>query len=204
MATKGRHRVCLSTGVLDRIDTTQRRESSLAAQLLRGPPIVAVGAVALVAVVIALCVFQPWRMFTNREVNESLLASLGSSAAVLVSGEFRSLLRDTTGRAQLVELPGGGHVVQFTDLDTGDSPGLLVYLSEKDSAAAAAEFDTGYVELGRLKGNQGNQVYAIPVGTDLARYRGVVIWCERFSTGFGVAPLVGEVVRDARCNQVHR
>lgn len=159
--------------------------------LLRRPPIIVAGAVALVALVIALYLFQPWRVFTNREVNESLPAGTGSSATVAASGEFRSLAHDTTGRAQLVKLSGGGHVVQFTDLDTSDGPDLRVYLSEKDSTAAETEFGAGYIELGRLKGNLGNQVYEIPAGTDLSRYRSVVIWCERFSTGFGVAPLAG-------------
>jgi hypothetical protein len=40
-----------------------------------------------------------------------------------------------------------------------------------------------------LKGNQGKQVYPLPVDTDLERLENVVIWCERFSTPFGTATL---------------
>ncbi|MDH3497546.1 MAG: DM13 domain-containing protein, partial [Gemmatimonadota bacterium] len=47
----------------------------------------------------------------------------------------------------------------------------------------------GFVGLGGLKGNVGDQNYDIPAGTDLTRYRTVTIWCRRFSVNFGSAPL---------------
>jgi len=45
------------------------------------------------------------------------------------------------------------------------------------------------VNLGRLKGNIGNQNYEIPTGTDLSKYNTVLIWCKAFSTLFGSAKL---------------
>ncbi|RPI80918.1 MAG: hypothetical protein EHM34_09370, partial [Nitrosopumilales archaeon] len=45
------------------------------------------------------------------------------------------------------------------------------------------------VNLGRLKGNIGNQNYEIPIGTDLSKYNAVLIWCKAFSTLFGSAQL---------------
>jgi hypothetical protein len=45
------------------------------------------------------------------------------------------------------------------------------------------------VDLGKLKGNKGNQNYTLPADLDLSRYRSAVIWCKRFAVGFGVAPL---------------
>ena len=51
-------------------------------------------------------------------------------------------------------------------------------------------FDDGaYLELGKLKGNRGNQVYPIPASADLGAYRSVTIWCIRFSVSFGAATL---------------
>ena len=35
----------------------------------------------------------------------------------------------------------------------------------------------------------GNQNYELPSGTDLTRFRSVVIWCDRFNSAFGAAPL---------------
>lgn len=49
--------------------------------------------------------------------------------------------------------------------------------------------DGAYVDLGALKGNEGNQNYAVPPGTDLDALRTVTIWCERFSVSFGAAAL---------------
>jgi len=175
-----------------------------------------VGAVAVVLVVgigVALALFQPWRLVTTRTADEVLLvpaptvsASATSSAerristpppapappkgpVALGSGPFRSLEHETTGSATLVRLPDGGHAVQFEALDTSDGPDLYVYLSDKASDSAESAFGTGYTSLGKLKANQGNQVYPIPADTDLNRVRSVVIWCQRFSAGFAVAPL---------------
>jgi hypothetical protein len=47
----------------------------------------------------------------------------------------------------------------------------------------------GFVELGKLKGTQGDQNYDIPSGVDLEKYRAATIWCYRFSVNFGTAPL---------------
>jgi len=56
--------------------------------------------------------------------------------------------------------------------------------------------DDAFVDLGGLKGNLGSSNYLIPAGTDLSGFRSAVIWCRRFSVGFGVAPL--NVPRSAR------
>jgi hypothetical protein len=45
------------------------------------------------------------------------------------------------------------------------------------------------VDLGPLKGNEGDQNYNIPKGTDLSKYKTVSIFCERFDANFGAAPL---------------
>ena len=47
----------------------------------------------------------------------------------------------------------------------------------------------GFVELGKLKGTEGDQNYDVPADLDLAKYRAVTIWCRRFSVNFATAPL---------------
>ena len=104
---------------------------------------------------------------------------------------FRSLEHTTTGQAIVTEFPDGRRVVRFEDFETSNGPDLRVYLSAGSSDAAfGKEYGEDFVELGRLKGNLGNQNYEIPAGTDLAKYRNAVVWCARFSVGFGVATLV--------------
>lgn len=64
-----------------------------------------------------------------------------------------------------------------------------MYLSATPAGGQRDTFDDNFISLGRLKGNQGNQNYEIPVGVDLRRYQSVVIWCRRFTYAFGAAPL---------------
>jgi len=54
----------------------------------------------------------------------------------------------------------------------------------------AYAFDDGaHHELGKLKGNRGNQVYPLPDDLDLSNVRSVTIWCARFAVSFGAAEL---------------
>ncbi|MFE9749179.1 DM13 domain-containing protein [Saccharothrix saharensis] len=173
--------------------------------------VIGVAGVLVVALVVGLALFQPWRLVTDRTADEALLVPTATTVAAetttaatasttttppppagpvaLAGGPFRSLEHATTGSATLVRLPGGGHAVQFEALDTSDGPDLYVYLSDKPSDSPEAAFGSGFTNLGELKANRGNQVYEVPAGTDLATVRSVVIWCKRFSAGFAVAPL---------------
>jgi len=45
------------------------------------------------------------------------------------------------------------------------------------------------VELGTLKGSQGDQNYDLPAAADLKQYQAVVIYCKGFHAIFGVAKL---------------
>lgn len=105
----------------------------------------------------------------------------------LASGAFRGLAHATEGTAAAIELAEGGRVLTLTGFETDNGPDLFVYL-------VAGEVDgngegSGFVDLGGLKGNIGDQQYSIPEDVDLARYSSVVIWCRAFSAGFGVAEL---------------
>lgn len=158
------------------------------------PFLLPVAVVLVIALGVGLYLFQPWRLVTNRTTSEQLLVPTSTPAApagpvAVASGMFRSLEHATVGTATLVRLPDGRHSVQFAGLDTSDGPDLHVYLSDKPSTSAEAAFGTGFTSLGKLKGNRGDQVYEIPADTPLETVRSVVIWCKRFSAGFGVAPL---------------
>lgn len=105
--------------------------------------------------------------------------------ALLASGAFRSGEHRTTGAAALLRRPSGSAVVTLTDLDTSPGPDLRVYLAVSPTGTVA-----GGLDLGRLRGNRGTQQYEVPAGTDLGRYRAVVIWCRAFTVAFGTAALV--------------
>jgi len=86
------------------------------------------------------------------------------------------------GVAKVVNLADGKTFLRLENLKATNGPDLYVYLSTDKGVS-------DFVNLGRLKGNIGNQNYEIPAGTDLAKYDTVLIWCNAFSTLFGSAKL---------------
>ncbi len=86
----------------------------------------------------------------------------------------------------------GKLVLRLTNFKTSNGPDVHVILVATKDAGDDANFlksNTERLELGKLKGNEGDQNYEIPAGTDLARFRTVSVYCERFNANFGAAPL---------------
>jgi hypothetical protein len=108
---------------------------------------------------------------------------------VPVGGEFISIDHGTTGTVVLLQDATGAVFVRLESLDTSNGPDLFVYLSTNPPDGEEGVFDDDFVNLGRLAGNVGSSNYVVPPGTDLSRYASVVIWCDRFNSAFGAAPL---------------
>jgi hypothetical protein len=116
----------------------------------------------------------------------STTAGKSAPAAVEVArGRFRSHEHATTGDAADVRLADGRRFLTLTSFETSPGPDLRVRLVQDGSFDGGAD---GAVDLGALKGNRGDQQYAIPRGVDGAG-RTVVIWCRAFSAPFGSARL---------------
>jgi hypothetical protein len=97
----------------------------------------------------------------------------------------------TTGRATIYD-SSNGHVLRLTHFTTSNGPNLHVLLIAANDAQDDENFLTKKIErvdLGSLKGNEGDQNYTIPAGTDLSKYKAVSIFCEHFNANFGTAPL---------------
>jgi hypothetical protein len=108
----------------------------------------------------------------------------------LARGSFVSHEHHTTGSAVVVRLADGSRVLRLEGLDTSDGPDLHVWLSDAATGQGWHAFDDGkYADLGKLKGNKGNQNYVLPAGLDLTAFHSVSIWCNRFDVSFGAAPL---------------
>lgn len=121
---------------------------------------------------------------------EATTAPVEAGPTNLARGSFRSLEHSTTGEAIVTALADGSRTLRLEGFETSNGPDLRVYLSAgSNDAFFGREYGQDFVQLGELKGNIGNQNYTIPESVDLARYRNAVIWCKRFSVGFGVATL---------------
>lgn len=108
-------------------------------------------------------------------------------------GTFISHEHSTSGTARVTSLPDGSRILRLADLDTENGPDLKVWLAAAPVIEGADGWfvfdDDEYVDLGPLKGNKGNQNYAIPADVDITELSSVTIWCDRFSVSFGAADL---------------
>jgi hypothetical protein len=152
-----------------------------------------------VIAVVGWYLFRPELLFVNKRVNESLWAAAptesgatgGTTApAVLLTGRFHSVAHETKGSATVHRLPDGRRVLRLTEFMTSNGPDVRVYLvAAPDASDNATVKQAGFVELGKLKGTEGDQNYDVPPDLDLNKYRAVTVWCRRFSVNFATAPL---------------
>lgn len=110
-----------------------------------------------------------------------------SAVRVLAQGEWVSLDHPTEGSVAIVETDGRRTLV-FDELRGDNGPDLHVYLSPAP-VGPDADYVAGAVRIDDLKANVGTQTYELPDDLDVAAFASVVIWCDRFSVGFGAAPL---------------
>jgi hypothetical protein len=125
----------------------------------------------------------------NSTVNESIGTKVagqeGDASRNMLSGNFIGVndgIHNAEGIAKVVALNDGTSVLRLENFKSTNGPDLYVYLATDKSAS-------DIVNLGRLKGNIGNQNYPIPGGTDLTKYNTALIWCKAFSVLFGSAQL---------------
>jgi hypothetical protein len=155
-----------------------------------------IAAAVIAAGAIAWYLFRPELLFIDRSVNEAFPAASASTMTSVSSGQavarggFHSAAHETKGTATIFKLADGKRVLRLAGFETSNGPDVHVLLGK---AADATDNDTvknaGYVDLGSLKGNIGDQNYDVPVDVNLADYKSVTIWCNRFSVNFGTAPL---------------
>jgi hypothetical protein len=173
-------------------------------------------AVALGLAIFVLIWFQPQKLFIDKTVDDAAPVAVvdlmaGASATANPSAAARSRPSSTPGTAQtstlisrrqfisrghhtsgtalLYRLPDGSHLLRFESLDTSNGPDLRVYLSPASPNAPNDSLNDQALNIAHLKGNRGNQNYAIAAGVDVSSFNSVVIWCKRFSYAFGAASL---------------
>jgi hypothetical protein len=164
-------------------------------------------AVSVAAAGLAFWWFEPHRLFLDDVVDEAPPVAAGPPRMIVVGGTDvvpdpppvaadppRSATlsgiegHDGSGTATVVPTAEGDVLRLEIDFDNG--PDLRLYLSSAPADGDPDALDDDIVDLGRLKGNKGGQNYDLPAGVDLDRYPTVVIWCRRFSVGFGAGTLL--------------
>ena len=148
--------------------------------------------VVVIALIAAWYAFRPERLFVNRQVDEPFptVNAASSPAQALAAGNFYSILHPTEGTGTIYRLADGTRVFRLTNFKTSNGPDVHIYMVAADDAKDNATVErAGFIDLGEIKGNIGDQNYALGPDIDLAKYRAVSVWCKRFSVNFGAAPL---------------
>ena len=110
----------------------------------------------------------------------------------IASGQFRDAdsFHKGSGAVTLYRLPTGEGLVRFEGLSVTNGPDLRVLVTaHPDPMTRADVHDSDYTEIGKLKGNKGDQNYDVPADLDLSSIRSIVIYCAPFQVVFSVAPL---------------
>ena len=107
------------------------------------------------------------------------------AAQLVASGQFEARDHPGEGMASLVDTPDGT-VLTLTDFATDNGPDLLVYLVPPDAPVGTVD---GFVDLGVLKGNIGDQQYEVPAEVQAMAGWRVVVWCRAFAVSFTEALL---------------
>jgi hypothetical protein len=111
---------------------------------------------------------------------------------IVATGSFIQIdvVHGASGTATIYELPDQTRVLRFENFQSTNGPDLHVLLSRDPDPRSHDALGEDYIELGRLKGNVGNQNYDVPSSVDLSQYQSVVIYCQPFQVVFSTATLV--------------
>jgi len=153
--------------------------------------------IGLLAAAAAWYAFRPELLFIDKSVSEEFPVSEVAASAPgavgtsgpLLTGQFKAYAHETEGNAGVYEV-NGKRILRLTGFKTSNGPDVHVYLvAAPDAKDDATVKNAGFIDLGSMKGNVGDQNYDVPASVDLAKFRAVTIWCARFSVNFGTAPL---------------
>jgi hypothetical protein len=134
----------------------------------------------------------------NNTMNENAVTSQGiidkpqtnatnaiANVSTIRTGSFVGAgdgFHNAEGLAKVIPLKDGQSILRLESFKSTNGPNVHLYLATDKGAS-------NFIDLGRLKANNGNQNYNIPVGTDLAKYNMALIWCKDFSVLFGSAQI---------------
>jgi hypothetical protein len=127
----------------------------------------------------------------NTTINENMTTIMDISQNTteenknLLVGDFMGVndgIHNAEGYAKILILSDGSQILRLEDFRSTNGPDVHLYLSTDKQAS-------NFIDLGRLKANNGDQNYQIPIDTDLNKYKYVLIWCKPFSVLFGSAQL---------------
>lgn len=141
----------------------------------------------LIIALVLLAVLAPvaWYLLSPLFMNE-IVAEAGAfnTRGAAIQGQFTDAdsFHKGEGSAKLYQLLDGTYLLRLEQFRVTNGPDLHVFLAEGPDPKTSK-----YTDLGKLKGNIGDQNYTVP--PEAAAYRTVVIYCVPFTTVFSTAVL---------------
>ncbi len=132
----------------------------------------------------------------DKEMEEEMPEMADDAQPIVVAqGQFQDAdeFHKGAGTVTLYRLPDGTHLLRFEDFRVTNGPQLHVLLANHAQPVNRADLEeTGYVDLGGLKGNVGNQNYEIGANIAIDDVKSIVIYCKPFHVVFSTATLSSE------------
>jgi hypothetical protein len=124
------------------------------------------------------------------EPDTSAADAMPAQPTALSQGTFIRIdaVHAAEGTATIYDV-GSSRVLRLENFRSTNGPGLHVLLSKKVPTTTFEGAGEDAIDLGKLKGNVGNQNYDIPAEIDLSDYQSVVIYCVPFGVVFSSAAL---------------
>jgi hypothetical protein len=102
----------------------------------------------------------------------------------LFKGDFVSSAHTTKG---LATIDSSETTLTLTDFKTDSGPDLNIYI-----ASNINNVTSDFIDLGDIKGVNGDYTYTLPDNIDYEDYKYVIVWCVAFDVNFGYAELARE------------
>ena len=138
-------------------------------------------AVILIALPVAYWLISPlWRNIKGNDISPDIYnASTTKQVVSVAKGVLVASEHEVAGSVEIFK-DGEKITLHFQDLKVTNGPDLRIYLSSSLDIKDA-------IDLGPIKANIGNVNYDVPAGTDIKKYKNVLIWCRAFRVLFSYA-----------------
>lgn len=109
----------------------------------------------------------------------------------IASGEFRDgdHIHRGSGQLEILTSDDGRTIVRLENMEIVTGPDLYVYLAKEADPLFPEDVTTGFVSLGDLKAQSGDQNYIVPAEIELSDWGSVVIWCKAYKVLFATATI---------------
>ena len=131
-------------------------------------------------------------MKTNTTQSTFLLVFTLFFGALMAFGQSGTWTKkaNTISGTWTISEKGGKKILTLKGFKTATAPDLKIFLSPESSTAVSSRSATkGALLVAKLQSSKGDQVYTLPAGVDLAKYKSVIIHCEKYSKLWGAGSL---------------